>query len=156
MGDYRSDFALDPGAVWLDAAHQGALPRVGAEAAREAVDWKLDPRQLTTERFRSVPARVRESVARLLGARVEDVFLSNGSSYGIHLLANGLPLNSGDGVLLMRGDFPSNVLPWLAHRERGVSVLHSPARPHPDWNDSIVTASPPITTHFWPVGSKTR
>ena len=49
----------------------------------EAVDWKLDPQQLTSERFRSVPARVRMSIARFLGARVEDVFLSNGSSYGL-------------------------------------------------------------------------
>jgi len=129
LGNYGSDFALDPAAVWVNAAHQGALPRVGAAAAREAVDWKLDPQQLTTERFRTVPERVRTSVARLLGAQAEDVFLSNGSSYGLHLLANGLPLTRGDGVLLMRGDFPSNVLPWLDLRKRGVDVqLLAPAR----------------------------
>jgi cysteine desulfurase / selenocysteine lyase len=123
---FRRHFALDErladGAVWLNTAHQGALPRVAAEAAREAVEWKLDPRELTTERFAEVPRRVRVAAARLLGAQVEDVTLTNGSSYGMHVLANGLPLRAGDEVLLQRGDFPSNLLPWLGLRERGVEV----------------------------------
>lgn len=129
MADYREHFALDPQAVWLNTSHQGALPRVAAEAAQEAIEWKKNPQQLTTQRFNSVPARLRRAVAQLLEARVEDVFLSNGSSYGIHLLANGLPLSRGDGVLLMDGDFPSNLLPWLDLRRRGVAIqLAKPTR----------------------------
>ncbi|HUP23634.1 MAG TPA: aminotransferase class V-fold PLP-dependent enzyme, partial [Thermoanaerobaculia bacterium] len=123
---FHRHFALDEllpaGEVWLNTAHQGALPRVAAEAARTAVEWKLDPRQLTSERFVEVPRRVRAAAARLLGADLDDVVLTNGSSYGLHLLANGLPLRSGDEVLLQRGDFPSNLLPWLGLRERGVEV----------------------------------
>jgi selenocysteine lyase/cysteine desulfurase len=132
---FRSHFALDEllpdGEVWLDTAHQGALPRVAAEAARAAVDWKLDPRQLTTERFAEVPGRVRAAAARLLGVEVEDVALTNGSSYGLHLLANGLPLRAGDEVLLQRGDFPSNLLPWIGLRDRSVEVRQVEPRQAP-------------------------
>jgi cysteine desulfurase/selenocysteine lyase len=122
VSGWATDFGLDPKGTWLNTAHQGALPRIAADAAREAVEWKLEPSLLTSERFAAVPDRVRRAAARWIGADSADVFLSNGASLGLHEIAYGMRLEKGDDVLLMHGDFPSNVLPWLAHRERGVSV----------------------------------
>jgi len=122
VSGWARDFGLDPESTWLNTAHQGALPRIAAEAASEAVEWKLEPSRLTSERFATVPDRVRRAAARWIGADAADVFLTNGASLGLHEIAHGMRLDAGDDVLLMRGDFPSNVLPWLAHRERGVSV----------------------------------
>ena len=122
MSGWANDFGLDAGNTWLNTAHQGALPRVAAEAAREAIEWKLEPWRLTAERFSEVPDRVRAAAARWIGADSRDVFLTNGASLGLHEIAQGMRLIAGDDVLLMHGDFPSNVLPWLAHRERGVTV----------------------------------
>ena len=122
MSGWAADFGLDPERTWLNTAHQGALPRIAADAAREAIEWKLEPSRLTSERFAAVPDRVRRAAARWIGAEAADVFLSNGASLGLHEIAHGMRLEKGDDVLLMHGDFPSNVLPWLAHRERGVSV----------------------------------
>jgi len=122
MSSWAGDFGLDPQSTWLNTAHQGAIPKIAAEAAREAVEWKLEPSRLTAERFAGVPDRVRRAVARWIGADAADVFLTNGASLGLHEIAQAMQLKEGDDVLLMRGDFPSNVLPWLAHRDRGVSV----------------------------------
>ncbi len=122
MSGWAGDFGLDPRRTWLNTAHQGAIPRAAAEAAHEAVEWKLEPSRLTAERCASVPDRVRRAAARWIGADTNDVFLTNGASLGLHEIAQGMRLDSGDDVLLMHGDFPSNVLPWLAHREQGVSV----------------------------------
>ncbi len=120
--DCRRDFGPFDGRVWLNAAHQGALPRVAAEQAAEAVRWKQQPFELTTERFSGVPQRLRQAIARLVRVPEEEIVLANSASYGLHLLANGLPLRSGDEVLVMRGDFPSNVLPWTGLRDRGIGV----------------------------------
>ena len=109
------DFSAFPGLdgkIWLNCAHQGPLPAVAAEAARRAIEWKEQPWELTTERFSGVPARLRETLGRLLRVPGEDVVLGNSASFGLHLLANGLPFRSGDEVLVMDGDFPSNLLPW--------------------------------------------
>ena len=122
VSGWAQDFGLDPRGTWFNTAHQGAIPLVAAEAAREAVEWKLDPSALTAERFAEVPDRCRRATARWIGADPADVFLANGASLGIHQIAAGMPLKAGDDVLLMHGDFPSNVLPWLAWEERGVSV----------------------------------
>jgi selenocysteine lyase/cysteine desulfurase len=122
--DFHTDFGSFEGRVWLNCAHQGPLPRVAAEEAREAVAWKMRPFELTGERFASVPARLRRALGQLIGVDGDEVVLGNSASYGVHLLANGLPWSHGDDVLLVRGDFPSNLLPWQALEGRGVGIRY--------------------------------
>lgn len=122
MDDRRGDFAAFDGHVWLNTAHQGVLPKAAAAAAMEAVSWKQQPWQLTTERFSGVPQRLRRAIGALIGAPGEEIILGNSASYGLHLLANGLPWRDGDEVLTMRGDFPSDILPWLGLAPQGVQV----------------------------------
>jgi selenocysteine lyase/cysteine desulfurase len=122
--DFRDDFGPFDGKVWLNCAHQGPLPRVAAKEALEAVSWKVRPFELTTERFSDVPARLRRALGRLLATDAEEIILANSASYGLHLLANGMPWRLGDEVLLVRGDFPSDVLPWLGLEDQGVRIRY--------------------------------
>src|ERR1041384_795002 len=109
------------GRTWLNAAHQGALPLAAAEEAREAIAWKVNPSELTAARFTAVPQRVRGALAKLMNATPEEIVLANSNSYGIHLIARAFPWREGDEVIVMAGDFPSDILPWLLlERERGV------------------------------------
>jgi len=133
MEDLSQDFGPFEGRIWMNCAHQGPLPRVAAEAAREAIAWKVTPYEMTQERFDGVPARLKEALARLVGATTDEIVLGNSASYGLHLLANGIPWRAGDEVLVVDGDFPSDVLPWLGLERRGVTVRRlRPARPLPD------------------------
>ncbi len=120
--DYAIDFGPFDGAIWLNCAHQGALPRVAAAEAEEAIAWKRAPWNMTTERFSMIPQRLRQALGELIGAPAEEIILGNSASYGLHLLANGIPWQAGDEILLMQGDFPSDILPWLALEQRGVRV----------------------------------
>jgi cysteine desulfurase/selenocysteine lyase len=120
--DCTEDFGPFEGKTWINCSHQGALPRVAAAVADEAIRWKRTPFELSSERFTEVPARLRNALGRLIGAPADDVVLANSASYGLHLLANGLPLREGDEVLLVEGDFPSVILPWLGLEHRGVSL----------------------------------
>lgn len=120
--NYATDFGPFDGKVWLNCAHQGAIPKVAARAAEEAVQWKVAPFPLTTERFSEVPRRLRDALGRLIGVPADEVILANSASYGLHLIANGLPWSDGDEVLLMKGDFPSCILPWMGLESRGVRV----------------------------------
>jgi selenocysteine lyase/cysteine desulfurase len=121
VSPYASDFASDA-RVWLNTAHQGVLPERAAHAAREAIEWKQHPFELTTARFQGVPMALRRTFARVVGADQEDVVLANSASYGLHLVANGLTWRTGDEVLVMATDFPSDILPWLRLESRGVVV----------------------------------
>jgi selenocysteine lyase/cysteine desulfurase len=48
--------------------------------------------------------------------------LGNSASYGLHLLANGIRWSPGDEILLVEGDFPSDILPWLYLKKQGVKI----------------------------------
>jgi len=121
--DMTSAFGLPADRVWLNASHQGALPQCAADAVHEMVRWKLQPHHLATPGpFTDVPARLRGLLADLLGVDSQEVALANSSSYGLHLIANGLGLGPGDEVIVAANDFPSDVLPWLPLTDHGVEV----------------------------------
>src|SRR5262245_49227722 len=146
--EYVKDFGPFEGAAWLNCAHQGALPSVAAREAQEAIAWKRAPFHLTTERFSSVPRRLKQALAGLIGAAAEDIILGNSASYGLHLLANGIRWRAGDEILLMKGDFPSDILPWLAMRDRGVNVRLIQPRQHVLQVDELLENIAPATRLF--------
>ncbi len=106
--------------VWLDTAHQGPLPRRAAGAVREATTLKADPARMTDEAFSEVPEALRGALARLVGASPEEIVLGNSTSYGLHLVANGLDWAAGDEVITVKGDYPATVLPWCRLEEQGL------------------------------------
>ena len=108
--------------AWLDCAHQSPLPGAAAAAAREALEDKRSPWRIDDADFKAVPRRLRSALGRLIGAPAEEVILANSTSYGIELLARNLPWRRGDEILVVDGDFPASVYPWLPLRERGVEV----------------------------------
>ncbi|TNF50507.1 aminotransferase class V-fold PLP-dependent enzyme [bacterium] len=141
--DYSQDFGPFDGRIWINAAHQGPLPIVAAEMAREAMAWKVSPHLLTTERFREVPRRLKKALGRLMGVPAGQVILGNSASYGIHLLANGIPWRSGDEVLLIKNDFPTDILPWLALEKQGVTIRFlEPENPLPSAQELEESISP--------------
>jgi selenocysteine lyase/cysteine desulfurase len=120
--DYRDDFGPFAGRLWLNCAHQGPLPRVAARAVQQALQLKVTPSLLTDDLFVEVPRRVRSLLGRLLNVDPDDVILGNSTSYGLHLLANGMRWQQDDEVLLVRGDYPADILPWLALEKQGVVI----------------------------------
>lgn len=123
MSDRLGNFGDFGGRVWLDTANQGALPLPAAREARRAIECKLVPSRLPMSSFEAVPSRLRAAIGRLLDVPPHEVILANSASYGLNLVAQAFPWESGDEVLVVAGDFPSDILPWLVLEERyGVRV----------------------------------
>src|SRR5204863_4632106 len=61
-------------------------------------------------------------VAQLINADPAEIALATNTGYGLNLAAQALPLKKGDTVLLSDKEFPANVYPWLALKERGIKV----------------------------------
>ena len=121
-GSGRRQAAAVDGRLWLNAAHQGPLPRLAAEAAGEALAAKLAPHRISDEAFIEVPRRLRELLGRLIGTSAEEIILGNSASWGLQVLANGLPWRQGDEVLVLADEFPATVFPWLVTERHGVRV----------------------------------
>jgi cysteine desulfurase/selenocysteine lyase len=128
MSVYSNDFGPFEGKIWLNNASEGPLPKVSVTALHEAISWKINPVHLTNQRFAQVPAKLKNIIGQLLNCDPNDVILGNSATYGIHLLANGIPFKAGEEILLMQNDFPTDILPWLFLKEDGVVVRQLPSR----------------------------
>jgi cysteine desulfurase / selenocysteine lyase len=124
------DFGPFDGKVWLNVASEGPLPHAAVAALKDALEWKLQPFQLTIPKFTSVPYQLKLALGTMVNVDPQDVILGNSATYGLQILANGLPLNDGDEVLLMQNDFPTNIVPWLALGKKGVKVRQVKAAGH--------------------------
>src|SRR5690348_146995 len=99
--------------LYLDcAAHAPRLRAVQAAAeamlAREAArPWTQDWEALVAQ-----IERVRAGAARLFDGDADGVALVPSVGYALSVAAANVPLRSGDAVLVLAGQFPSNQLPW--------------------------------------------
>jgi cysteine desulfurase / selenocysteine lyase len=117
-----TEFGPFDGRIWMNCAHQGPLPAPASAAALEAIALKRTPARLSDSLFAAVPKRLRSALARLINAGAEQIALTNSTSYGFNLLAQGLAWHAGDEILCIDGDFPATVVPWLPLADRGVRV----------------------------------
>lgn len=125
-----AEFGPFDGRIWLNTAHQGPLPRPAVEMAGQAAALKAAPHRIGDDDFSDVPERLRALLARLVGGAPDQVVLGNSTSYGLHLVANGLAWEDGDEVLVIEGDYPATILPWQRLAAQGVRVR--PLRPAGD------------------------
>jgi cysteine desulfurase/selenocysteine lyase len=116
------DFGGFEGRAWLNCAHQGPLPLVAVAEAERALADKAAPHRLGDQAFTEVPGRLKAALGRLVGVPADQVILGNSTTYGLHLLVQGVDWRQGDEVLLVDGDFPATIVPWLPLADRGVRV----------------------------------
>jgi selenocysteine lyase/cysteine desulfurase len=130
----RSEFpwTAERGAVYLNSASTGPLPERTRRAIQEFTAMATRPDESLYEAHREVPARGRRACAELIGAQPEEIALGANTTYGLNLAASALGLGPGDRVLLMDGEFPANVYPWLNLQSRGV-VVEFVARDERGW-----------------------
>ena len=74
--DYRKDFADFDDVTYLDAATQGPLPLVSAQAAKEALEWKKLPFRIPDGTYFNLPDRIRASIAKIVRAEPDDIALT--------------------------------------------------------------------------------
>ena len=129
---FRDQFRLPPGRVYLDHAATGVLSRAALEAASDYLRGRSgalegrSPNNFPADLERIDRARAR--AAALVNADLEDVAVVPNTSYGLNLVAQGLDWQPGDRVAVPACEFPSNLLPWRALRDRGVEIDLVPHR----------------------------
>jgi selenocysteine lyase/cysteine desulfurase len=138
-------FGSFDGRIWLNTAHQGPLPLAAAAAVRVAAEMKAAPHRIDNELFTDVPERVRSLLASLVGGAAEEIVVGDSTSHGLHLIANGLPWEQGDEVVVVEGDYPATVLPWQRLSTQGVKVRSLARRGPTITTDELAAAISPRT-----------
>jgi selenocysteine lyase/cysteine desulfurase len=65
---------------------------------------------------------IRGAAAQLIGAQAREVAFVKNTSEGICYVASGINWVRGDNVITTSAEFPSNMYPWMALRDRGVEL----------------------------------
>jgi selenocysteine lyase/cysteine desulfurase len=92
--------------------------------------------------------QLRDSFARLVNGRAQDIAFVPNTSAGLNLLATGLDWRPGDRILLNSLEFPANVYPFLNCQRLGVEVDFVAPREHLLRLEDIAAAITPRTRLF--------
>ncbi|MDH3224755.1 MAG: aminotransferase class V-fold PLP-dependent enzyme [Gemmatimonadota bacterium] len=120
----RSRFILEPQVAYMNNASLGMPPAPvalavanGYEAiSREPLHGKHDLQD-------TIAQRVLPSLARAVGADIDEVSLTRNATEALHLAAVGIDLGPGDEVLVTSQEHPAGLAPWdFVAATRGVMI----------------------------------
>lgn len=148
----RSEFAVTDRYAYLNHAAVGVLPQSTKREIDAFVAAQADGGVMGTYRYEARMPEYRASVGALFGASGDDVAILRNTGDGANAVAGGLALQPGDEVLLCDDEFPANAVPWLALRDRGVTVrLHATSRSRltPDVLREAISSNTRVVTVSW-------
>src|SRR5262249_31801148 len=136
IGSQRTLFDVPAGVAYFNTAYNAPLLNSSRERLMASPCAKSHPWERPASDFFADAERVRELAAGLFGGDSDGYAVVPASSYGISTAARAVEptLGSGDRIVLLDEDFPSNVLPWRrVARETGAVLVTVPTPADGDW-----------------------
>lgn len=158
----RHLFPLKESDAYLNGASRSPQLKSGADAMRQALQWREENSGMPTEAFFAPVDKLKATFARLVECEHADrIALIPSASYGIATVARNLPLASGQHVIVVADQFPSNYYSW--HRLCGDAGAALVTVVNPDgenqWVDAVLdsinadTAAVAIAPLHWADGT---
>jgi selenocysteine lyase/cysteine desulfurase len=137
----RELFDIPDGITYLNCANMAPQLRSITESGIRAVRAKATPWKLSAPEWFSGAEELRALAAQLLGTDSDGVALVPAASYGIAIAAANLPLSSGQTIVLLDQEFPSNVFAWreLAKKRNG-RVITVRREGRESWTEALLKA----------------
>ena len=113
---------LNDGIVYLNHAATGPYSRPVQDAMQK---YMLDRSSSNIENYPSLMVVIEEtlhSIGRIINAPSEFLEFVPNTSYGLHVLVDGLEWNRGDRIAIPSCEFPANVYPFLQLKPKGVEI----------------------------------
>jgi selenocysteine lyase/cysteine desulfurase len=119
---WRAEFPSAARQVHMNHAGISPLPRRVGAAIRAFAEEAVLLDAAVYRRWEARAEEVRAAAARLIGARAHEIAFVRNTSEGLSLVASGLAWESGDNVVTVADEYPSNVYPWFGLRRFGVET----------------------------------
>lgn len=151
----RSQYTYPANAHYLNCATRAPLSKAVAQAGLDAVQQQTNPMGLTPDDFFSGGVVVRQLFAQLINQPDPDrIAIIPSISYGMAVVARNLPnkpgLRAGQRIVLVGGEFPSDVYAWDRVSVTEQLPIHTVGMPAAlpaaeAWNEAILAAITPDT-----------
>jgi selenocysteine lyase/cysteine desulfurase len=105
---------------WTYLNHAAIAPL--SNLVRDAMQTYLAHRVTWQEpaKYEHLADELRKALGQLINAAPYEIAFTQNTSEGLNVVANALPLQAGDNVVLCDMEFPSNVYPWMNLENRGI------------------------------------
>src|SRR2546426_7383418 len=144
--DWRQEWFEIEDATYLNLAGESTMPKVSIRAVQAALEAKKNPHHKADSTFFEVPNRIRASIAKLIGAKPEEIALTSGASAGVAAVAYALAWKPGDEVITANGEFPLQYAAWKPMEEReGLKLKIISPRERFITADDLIAAMTPRT-----------
>jgi cysteine desulfurase/selenocysteine lyase len=118
----RSEFAVTDRFIYFNHAAVGVLPVSTRDAIDAFVHAHAEAGVMGTYTYEAKMPAYRERIGRFVGASGGEIAILRNTGDGANAIAQGIDWQPGDELILPDNEFPSNAIPWLALRDRGVHV----------------------------------
>lgn len=139
-------FAIPDGVHYLNCAYMAPLARSVSDAMMEGARLKEQPWNFHPADFFTLAEGFRCRAARLSGVDAGSIAIIPSASYGLATAARNLPMRSGQKIVTLADQFPSNVYSWreLALDSGGEVIAVRRASQH-CWTEAVLDAIGPDT-----------
>ncbi|VFN02605.1 MAG: Selenocysteine lyase/Cysteine desulfurase [Candidatus Kentron sp. G] len=138
--NYRDEFPLEDGRIYLNHAYYGRWPRRTVMAV-ERLCREINTGAIRYGDWLQAEARLRERFRALIDApSVEDIALLKNTSEGLSVVAHGLDWRAGDNIVITDQEFPSNRIVWESLSGQGVEIRQAaiPVTPFEEAPEAII------------------
>ncbi|MDH3452145.1 MAG: aminotransferase class V-fold PLP-dependent enzyme [Gammaproteobacteria bacterium] len=126
---------------YLNCAYISPLLRTAKAAAVQGLTSESHPWTITAGDFFAPLEIIRESFAQLINATADEIAIVPSASYGIATAAANMPVKTGQTIVTLQDQYPSNVYAWRELASRAGAAHRIVERPaDDDWTAAILEA----------------
>ena len=147
LNNQKEKFRLPETVTYLNGAFMSPLLKSVEKIGHEAVSQKCLPYDIVANDFFSGTEKLRKEFAKFIDVTdYQNTAIIPSVSYGIATVANNIKLNPGDEIIIVEGQFPSNVYAWqkLAAKNKAIVKIVEPPETFENrgriWNQKILDA----------------
>ncbi|WP_128891644.1 aminotransferase class V-fold PLP-dependent enzyme [Erythrobacter sp. HKB08] len=142
----RHRFAIPGDVHYLNCAYMAPLADTVVEAVERGARRKQRPWEVRPEHFFSLSEHFRERAAAIIGTPGDNLAIVPSVSYGLAIAARNLPFASGQQIVTLADQFPSNVYPWRELAAgKGGEVVTVRREAGACWSEAVLDAIGPDT-----------
>lgn len=135
----RDLFDIPRDTIYLNAAYMTPATKRMEEIGKETLESLKHPWNFSAEDFFTQTEKTRSMAGALLGVSAETLAFVPSASYGVATAARNITVDKGDVILMLEGQFPSNVYEWQdVARDKGAEIVMVAAPQNHDWTSAIL------------------
>lgn len=142
----RERFDMPRDVAYLNCAYMAPLAHEVTAAINTGAALKARPWGYTAADFFRYSEETRGLFAGLIGAAADDIAIVPSASYGLAVAARNLTLASGQEIVVLTDQFPSNIYVWRERAaEVGARIVTVSRGNHAAWTGAVLNAIGPDT-----------